>query len=398
VKKNIITYCLLLCSAVALPQQPDISLLKAKALIDQKKYDDALEYLQHPLKRSVQVYLWLGECYYDKKDFSKAIRFYLEADSISKDIASFELSRCYAEKHENSNAIAWLQRHLALNPKKSELAIVTDPAFADLDETNEWKSLWKQNWYSDQEISRNAIAALIEKGKASDALNELERLKDRFVPKHEYFALQGKAYTKQNLLEPAIASMNEAISLYGRSDDYFALRADLFLKTGKYSDAFDDITKAIHLKPYVPSYYLKRAEISRLAANFQVAEADLKIYREGYPESSETYRQLGLLENARGNYQNALDYYDKLIDKEQGNAQYFIERGNNALAVNQIQKADEDFGMALDLDPTMQEAYLKKGTTRLILQDTMGACFDWNKAKQLGSSEAANLVYKHCKE
>ena len=232
----------------------------------------------------------------------------------------------------------------------------------------------------------------------SDALNDLDKLKDNVYPKYEYFALLSKAYAKQNMNEPAISSINEAIKLYGRSDEYFAMRADLLLKTGKFTSSLDDISRAIHLNPNIPAYYIKRAEIARLAGNYTIAETDLKLYQELNPESPNLYEQWGLLENKRGNYLNALDYYDKLIEKDQGKPQYFIGRGNNALAANQIEKADEDFGMALDLDPTLKDAYLQKGNARLLLQDTQGACDNWGRANQLGSKEATNLIYQHCKE
>jgi tetratricopeptide (TPR) repeat protein len=394
----LITYLLSLYSMVVFSQQPDGLLLKTRALMDQRIYNEAIENMQHIAKKNTMVYMWLGDCNYGKQDYSNAIRYYLKADSLDRDVASFELSRCYALIQDTHNATLWLQRHMALTHKRTELEIISDTAFIRLSKTKGWEVIWKQNWYSDMETSRNAIAALIEKGKALDALTELERLSNKFSPKHEYFSLSAKAYLKQNLLEPALVYINEAITLYGRSDEYFFLRADILFKTGKYTNALEDITKAIRLNLYIPSYYLKRAEIARFAGNNELAASDLKIYHELYPESPEAYHQLGLLENANGHYLNALDYYDKLIDKDQGKSQYFIERGNNALAANQVEKADENYGMALDLNPNSQDAYLLKGKTRNILQDTQGACFNWKIAKQLGSAEAAKLIYENCKE
>jgi tetratricopeptide (TPR) repeat protein len=375
-----------------------MGILKARSLMEQKKYETALENLQHAVKKSFQVYALSGDCYYQQRNFPKAIENYLIADSIQKDAASFELARCYAQVNDNQKAIFWLQRHLASTHKKTEVEIISDKAFTGLNESIEWNSLWKKSWYTEQEITRNALAASIEKGKAADALNDLDRLKDNFYPKHEYFALLSKAYAKQNMNEPAISSINDAIKLYARADEYFAMRADLLLKTGKFTGSLDDMSKAIHLNPNIPAYYIKRAEIARLAGNYTLAETDLKLYQELNPESTNLYEQWGLLENKRGNYLNASDYYDKLIEKDQAKPQYFLERGTNSLSANQVIKADEDFGMALDLDPTLKDAFLQKGNAHMILQDTHGACYNWNKAKQLGSKEALNLIYQHCKE
>jgi len=75
-----------------------------------------------------------------------------------------------------------------------------------------------------------------------------------------------------------------------------------------------------------------------------------------------------------------------------------MERGNLALTLNQVQKADEDFSLALDLNPNLTDAYLKKGNTLHILNDPSGACFYWSKALELGSAEAAMLKKENCKE
>ncbi len=388
----------ILFSVMASSQQADMGILKAKALMDQKEYVAALENLQHTNKKGLQFYLISGDCYYQQRNFDKAIQSYLAADSIQKDAASFELARCYAQNNDSRMAISWLQQHLALAHKKTELEIITDTAFTGMSESNEWNTLWKKSWYTDQEVTKNALAASIEKGMAADALNDLDKLKDNFYPKYEYFALLSKAYAKQNMIEPAISSINEAIKLNGRSNEYFAMRSDLLMKTGKFTGSLDDMSMAIHLNPNIPAYYIKRAEIARLAGNYTLAETDLKLYQELNPESTNLYEQWGLLENKRGNYLNALDYYDKLIEKDQAKPQYFIERGINALSANQVDKADEDFGMALDLDPTIKDAYLQKGNARMILQDTQDACYNWDKARKLGSKEAANLIYQHCKE
>jgi tetratricopeptide (TPR) repeat protein len=397
--KVLITSYFILFAVAASSQQADIHMLKAKVLMDQKRYDAALESLQQsPTKRTIQFYILNGDCYYNLHIYTKAIQNYLIADSLENDAASYELARSYAQNNDNAKAIEQLQKHLGLTHKRTELEIISDPAFARLSGTSEWKSVWKKGWYSDQEINRNSIAALIEKGKTEEALNELDKLKDKYYPKHEYLALLSKAYIKSNMNEPALTSINDAIASNSRSDEYFALRADLLLKMGRFSGSFDDMSKAIRLNPNIPVYYIKRAEIARLAGNFKIAESDLKIYEEINPESTNLLEQWGLFENKQGHFLNALDYYDKLIEKDQTKPLYFLERGNNAMLANQLGKADEDYGMALDLDPTLKEAYLQKGNVLILLQDSQGACYNWNKAKRLGSKEATTFIYQHCKE
>jgi len=210
--------------------------------------------------------------------------------------------------------------------------------------------------------------------------------------------LQATVYDKQQFPELAMAAMEKAVTFNSFSDAYYTRYADILQKNKKYRDALDCMNKAIRINPYSLEYYVKRGEIARLANNYALSEKDLMLYKNLYPESTEVYHQLGLLETERGNRQNALDYYDLLIAKDKAHDRYFIERGNLALSLDQVQKADEDFSLALDLNPKAQEAYLNKGKTLLILNDSQGACFFWTKARELGSAEAAKLIQANCKE
>ena len=382
-------------------QQPVMKQLEAKVLMEQEKYDMALEVLRSEAttqKSNYMVFRAMGDCQYLKKDYPGAITIYLKADSISKNSCSYELARSYALTGDKKSSLLWLEKHLTGNQKKTELQVTTDPAFDILAHSAEWNEFWKKTWYSENETEINAINALLMKSKPNDALNELDVYQAKLSPKHVYYSLQAKAFDLQNLTEQAILSINQAIERHPLSDEYLSFRAGLYLKTNKYSEALDDITKAVQMNRLIPSYYLKRAEIARLVGNMKIAESDLKIYQGLYPESVETNHQLGLLEKAKGNHLTALAYYDKVLEKDVTKPSYFLERGIIAFEVKQIEKADEDFGMALDLDPHLAEAYLQKGNTRLILQDNDGACYCWKKAKQFGNSDAAKLIYQNCKE
>ena len=398
-KKNLFFYFMVIIPVIVCGQVPDIDLLRARACLDQNKTDSALSILKKfQGTNNNSVLQWIGDCYFRKRDFNKACHYYLIADSMHKGSASYEISRCYAKLSDKTKALSWLQKYLALSNKKSELEIIRDSAFFPVSGTQEWKSVWQKEWYSESEVEQNAINALLAKGRMSEAMTELEGAESKFSPRHVYYYLQAKVYEKQHLLEPAIASGEKAVLMNSFSEDYLVLYANLMSDAKKYNEALESITKAIRLNPYNALYYLKRGEIAVWAGNYQMAEKDLQLYRELYPEVPETYHQLGLLEMHRGNNQNAMEYYDILLGKDNSHAQYFLESGNLAVKLSQIQKADEDFSLALDLNPRMQQAFLQKGNTLFILNDNSGACFYWNKAKELGSSEAAKLLYTNCKE
>ena len=59
-------------------------------------------------------------------------------------------------------------------------------------------------------------------------------------------------------------------------------------------------------------------------------------------------------------------------------------------------EAIEDFSFAIQINPDYADAYLGRGTSKLELKDTGGACADWQKAMTLGNKQAALLFQRFC--
>ena len=398
-KKIILLYLILIFLAkTGLSQKTDISTLKAVASVEKGDYDSALSDLDGmPVEKNAELAKLKGTCYLNLKQPEVALKYFLLADSLSTGSSTYEIAVCYAEIGKNEKALAWLGKHLEGKVKHSEYTVKTDSAFALLENTPEWNSFWKKNWYTESETEINAISSLINNGKAGEALAELDKNNAKISPKHIVNALYSKAYSLQKLWDPALNYINKAIDQNNRTDVYFAQRSAIYAQLRKYQQATEDITKAIQLSSYKPEYYIKRAEYSRLSGNLKQAESDMDIYKVLAPNSPETFEQLGLLESAKGNNFNALNYYNQLIAADPGKPEYFILRGNTAFKVKQYEQADEDFGMALDLDPTKTEAWLNKGNLKLIMGDKNSACYYLEMAKMNGSAEAAKLMYDNCK-
>lgn len=386
---------LILIPGLLQAQAWDVNLLKAKVCIDQNKFDSALVLLSSAENSGLKARL-AGDCYFGKNQFRKAAVNYALADSFGN--YSPGLAKSYLALNKQDKAAEALRSYLKNPQKMSEAEITSDPYFATFSKTQTWKTIWQGNWYSSSEIVRNSVLALLSRGLVQQAQNELDENEGKYSPRHEFFYLQALVYEKQKWTDQALLSIEKAVSLNTFSDKYFALYARLLKSNKKYNDALESISKAIKINSYNPEYYAQRGDIARLAGNYTQSEKDMKLYQELYPNESETFHELGLLELAKGNYQNAMDYYDALIAKDQAHAQYFLERGNIGLNLRQIEKADGDFSLALDLNPNLKDAYLNKGKTLKEMNDTTGACFFWSRARDLGSTEAAKLIQANCKE
>lgn len=380
-------------------QHQDIQLLKAISLTENRQFDDALKiYVSISLKyKSNYLYFQsFGNYYFKTKKYDNAILCYLKVDSIRKNTISLKISECYGFLNDTHNCIFWLQKYLLQSDKTNEFVIASDSAFSNMIKTQEWKTLWVKNWYSDQEVVKNTVLSLIKRNMYEKALEELEKYEKKYIPKHQFYGFQAKILAHLGQFNPALYSIEKALSLNNRNDEYFIIHAEIYHSIFKYKNAVKEISEAIKINPYNSDYYLLRATSAIQTDELTVASADMSLLNEMYPEKPEVIHQLALLEMKKARYQSSLSYYDLLIEKIHSEASYYMERGEVEMKIDRFVQADEDFGMALDINPKLTQAYLLKGKAQLQLGNSADACNNFQIAKKLGSSEAANLSYKNC--
>lgn len=57
-----------------------------------------------------------------------------------------------------------------------------------------------------------------------------------------------------------------------------------------------------------------------------------------------------------------------------------------------------DFNKAIGLNPNYAFAYRNRGKSEIQLNQNSKACTDFNKALELGDSDAAEFIDKHCNQ
>jgi tetratricopeptide (TPR) repeat protein len=380
-------------------QKADLTILKAKAFLSQKKYNEVLQLLSRKQKlQSVETYKIKGLCLYETGYFSNALALYLKTDSISNNSCSYEIAQCYAQLNEPKQSSEWLIKHLSGNRKRNEFEINTDKAFEIISATYEWKNIWKKEWYSQSEIEKTAINALIKHEKFTEAIERIDKSRTIITPKSELNALEANIYISIKQWNLALTSINEAIESNNHNDSYFVLKSEILKSKGDYTGAVDNLTRAIGINANEPAYYVQRANAAILSKNYALAQNDLELYGQLYPQAPETLFQLGKLEAAKGNNLNALDYYSQLLQIDESNPVYFIERAEVAYNSEKYELADHDLSLALDLNPEMEKANLLKGKVRMYFMDMETACFYFEKAIKLGNAEALKLYNEKCRK
>ena len=84
-----------------------------------------------------------------------------------------------------------------------------------------------------------------------------------------------------------------------------------------------------------------------------------------------------------GDFQGALEDFDKLIKEEPNNAYAFFSRGSALLKLDKPQEAMDDTNKALELNPNIAKAYETRGVAKAMMGNQGGALLDFNRAIEI---------------
>lgn len=282
--KKIITFSWVLLSACFIyGQAADDFLLKAKALNEAGKPEQAIKILDGVLaeKKEYRIYSQRAESNILKGDYSAAIADLNEANRVNPASGEYGLARVYALKGDASTALYHLELNLNSQYKEPEKAVMLDPAFSTLENKQEWRQFWKKEWYSVPERSISEIEYYTSVGKTEESKEVLSELKKNYdnspdiiyaealvglgsgkYPEvikmmselnnsnpgtEKYLRLLAKAQTGASDPAGASATYTELINSGVADAELLMMRADCYRKTGETEKALSDILSLIHI-------------------------------------------------------------------------------------------------------------------------------------------------------
>jgi tetratricopeptide (TPR) repeat protein len=143
--------------------------------------------------------------------------------------------------------------------------------------------------------------------------------------------------------------------------------------------------------------YYNRADLHLKLTKPQEAMKDYNMAIQTYAKRAEFFYNRGLLKRKSQDLNGAIQDYTQAIALD---SKYEIAYKNRGLALylsREYAKAVKDYDMTLSLSPQDAETYYNRGLAKMGLLDRLGACADWKKAQQLGSSRATEIAAKYCK-
>ncbi|MFO7657772.1 MAG: hypothetical protein R6W78_11945 [Bacteroidales bacterium] len=372
--------------------------MSAAAMLSKGRTDSASLMLDAAIARepgNILYYLRKGELEYGRENISEAIRNFETANSIKTGYADLWLAKSYASTDNDSMAIMHLKSHLKSEYRIPGKKIKTDAAFIRLRLSEEWFSLWQENWYTEEELLEEDVRFMIKDGKYLDAIALIDSKLIGSKNPSPLYRYKAEIASALGNFRASAMDWSEYLKL---KNDIGALkeRGIAYLHAGKNKESEADFSRALRLDPAEFDLYILRAKALKNMKDYGSAIKDLNLYLNYFPDDLATVFFCGELQYENGNYVEALKSFNKNLRVDNSNPAFFKARGKAYYQTKMYRYAIEDLSMALDLKPNDGEVYYFKGMARFNSGDKQGACADWKISARLGEPKAVEQMLNNC--
>lgn len=263
---------------------------------------------------------------------------------------------------------------------------------------------------------------LLDQGKAEDALNILREAE--FLDPANVDLIMSKAaiYSKMKLYEKAISEYNRALQETDDPDEIYSLIAFEYENLGNYELAVQYLEKALLANPELESALYEIGFCFEITHQLDRGIHFFSTFTDKHPYSKVAWFCKGVLNNARGTYEEAIDAYDFVIAIDESFSSAYFNKANayanlgqfeKAIAqyqetfsfetpeamtfyyigecyeeLEEYEKALENFNEAISLDEFLAEAYLSAGHCYHLLSKPHQAIKYMHKAIELDADNA----------
>jgi len=397
-KKILTLFCLFLGAGFIFGQQSVDYILKARALSEAGKPEQAISLLNGAINEIKDSRLLTERAEADilKGDYSGAISDYNEANKLAPSSGEYGLSRIYALKGDAATAVYHLELSMKSSDKHSEKEILLDPAFGSIDNKQEWKGFWKKEWYTVPEKSTSEIEYYVSAGKIDQAKEVLADLKKEYENNPDILYAE-------SLINLASGNYSEVIKVVtGLSTDnstnekYLRILARAQTGISDHAGASNTYTQLLSSGVADAGLLLLRAECYQKTGETDKSIADLRKYLEYYPENRTALSLAGKVEARSGDNLKALEYYSQNLKLHPNDPECYVDRANAYFVSKSWDMAINDYSMSLDLKPGNSDAWLNKGIALLNTGKVEDACHDFRISFRMGNKRVTEYLSRNC--
>ncbi len=307
----------------------DNFLLAGKALMFQKKYKEALDYLEMPYKpQDADIYHYRAKAKFKMKEYKEALNDIDSAlvltpkNDISRDNMLYDRAIIYHQKNNIKEAEKDYLDALYLTP---ELHKVTPKQIEDnilLGEANKILFLDKK-----QKTKIDSVCVLA----------YLER---------------AESYLAEQMYPEAMLQTHEAMMLDSLNAKVFTIRGMARAMQQDYQKALKDLEKAEKLsknKDIAQIYYVKGV-LFREQNDLQNAKKTFEKATQEKPQIADYWAELAHSESELKEYQNALLHIEKAISLDNDESEFYLDKATYLYHLKNYDKSLEECKKALALD------------------------------------------------
>jgi len=382
-------------------QEFSFNYFKGCASLTKNQPDSAIYYFEKAIIQDniniKKIYFYLGQAYYLKNDYIKAIDYFKKSFDSKNYIPYLWIARSYGKQNDKFNTLENLKIYLANeNYKIPSYRIKRFDDFKTLINTKEWYDFWSLNWYSKEDLICEEIETLLNRNlfdyakKILDTLNYKKNKEDLI-----HYTYANIEFKKGNL-PSALSFINEALSKNKTKKEYLEFKMNILFQLSYYKESIELLNQLIKIEPENFEYYLKRAKAFNLIGENVNASKDLYFYLNFFPENMQVSFELARIYNLTNNYIESLKILNNLIKIDPSNYEYYFERGKAYYYSNMLSYAENDFAMVLDINPEIGEAYYFMGMINIKKKNKQVACEFFNKALSKGIKNSVAMIIDYC--
>jgi tetratricopeptide (TPR) repeat protein len=389
----------LIISSFAQIQSLDDKYFTANLFFEKENFAEAktlfLEIYEKQKNNDVLKKIALSE--YFLNHFENAIQQFEKLEKFDKSFSTIYLSKCYAKLNRPEKAFIYLKHHLQSKNKWSEAQIKLDSDFETLKNSQSWKEIWLNDWYSANEMKLAEAEFYMKNEKRVEAIETLDDVLQQDNELGKAFFLRATLFFDFEDYKNAFLDAKKAVEIEKYNQYYLILYVKICNKLKKNKLALENCENLLKIDRFNLNFYCLRAETNSFLENYQQSIDDINLCLKYDGENENLIFQKVQYQIKLGETWEALKAVNQLIAKNP-KPDYLLERGKLFLQTNNWNAAKTDFSQVIDYMPNTAEAYYQLALISLKENDKKNACFFLKKAQKLGFSEAAELLEKNCTE
>jgi tetratricopeptide (TPR) repeat protein len=286
----------------------------------------------------------------------------------------------YYEKQDYQNAIPLLQQVLQMDPTAIYAYYYIGESYLQMGDKTDALNAFRSGIATDFNFAPNylgralTLQAINPQADISTDLNRAIQIDPKML---EAYLARANFYLNQDIPNYQAAYLDaETASTLSPSPFAYIYMAQALLGMGKNSDALEKAKKANELDSTNLDGYLVLAQAMIANGDHEGAVGPLNTVALYDPQNTAVNALLGEINYQQGNYDKAIDFATKAIQRNRQDGKAYLLRGKAYLAMEEYDQAYEDLKLAQAYQPFMPEPNILRGVALLKIGQPVEA-FKW---------------------